>query len=363
MKFIHTADCHLGNAMHNIDRIGEVRAFFKWLKKQIEADKAEALVVSGDIFDTINPPVEARHEYYKFLATLLDTCCRNVIIIAGNHDSASFINAPKDLLEALNIHVVGNISNIPVEELVFELKDSAGNATAVCAAVPFVREADLRRFAEEGKDFVDNSFGGLYRQACVAADSLRAGRNIPVIATGHLYAANLEGRLAEIPCGEKTDDGTKTIDLVGNLGAVNVSVFPAEFDYVALGHIHYMTRVAKNDRIRYSGSPFVLGFDEVNIPRNVLLVDVQYRKRLANSHVIPLAIVFLLVPGERLDRTGQKRRHLVEDLLLGRRSRRMGKIHHQGKIAAFAFVQAERLDKLGQHLRGERLAASDEVEV
>ena len=275
MKFIHTADWHLGNSMHNIDRIGEVRAFFKWLKKQIEAEKAEALVVAGDIFDTINPPVEARHEYYKFLATLLDTCCRNVIIIAGNHDSASFINAPKDLLEALNIHVVGNISNIPVEELVFELKDSAGNATAVCAAVPFVREADLRRFAEEDRDFVDNSFGGLYRQAYEAADLLRAGRNIPVIATGHLYAANLEGRLAEIPCGEKTDDGTKTIDLVGNLGAVNVSVFPVEFDYVALGHIHYMTRVAKNDRIRYSGSPFILGFDEANIRRNVLLVDVQ----------------------------------------------------------------------------------------
>ncbi|MBQ4438083.1 exonuclease subunit SbcD [bacterium] len=275
MKFIHTADWHLGNSMHDINRIDEVRAFFKWLKEQIEAEKAEALVVAGDIFDTINPPVEARHEYYKFLATLLDTCCRNVIIIAGNHDSASFINAPKDLLEALNIHVVGNISNIPVEELVFELKDSAGNATAVCAAVPFVREANLRRFAEEDRDFVDNSFGGLYRQACVAADSLRAGRNIPIIATGHLYAANLEGRLAEIPCGEKTDDGTKTIDLVGNLGAVNVSVFPAEFDYVALGHIHYMTRVAKNDRIRYSGSPFILGFDEANIRRNVLLVDVQ----------------------------------------------------------------------------------------
>lgn len=298
MKFIHTADWHLGNSMHDINRIDEVRAFFKWLKEQIVEQKAEALVVSGDIFDTINPPVEARHEYYKFLATLLDTCCRNVIIIAGNHDSASFINAPKDLLEALNIHVVGNISNIPVEELVFELKDSAGNATAVCAAVPFVREADLRRFAEEGRDFVDNSFGGLYRQAYEAADLLRAGRNIPVIATGHLYAANLEGRLAEIPCREKTDDGTKTIDLVGNLGAVNVSVFPAEFDYVALGHIHYMTRVAKNDRIRYSGSPFVLGFDEVNIPRNVLLVDVQCGSApLVTPLEVPQLFDFIRVEG------------------------------------------------------------------
>lgn len=275
MKFIHTADWHLGNSMHDIDRIGEICAFFKWLKGQIEEQKAEALIVSGDIFDTINPPLEARHEYYKFLSTLLDSCCRNIIIVAGNHDSAPLIDAPKDLLEALNIHVVGRISDIPLEDCVFELKDAVGNAIAVCAAVPFVREADLRRFAEDGKDFVDNSFSGLYRQAYEAADSLRAGRNIPMIATGHLYAANLEGRLSEVSCGEKTDDGTKTIDLVGNLGAVNVSVFPQEFDYVALGHIHYTTRVAGNDRIRYSGSPFILGFDEANIRRGVLLADVQ----------------------------------------------------------------------------------------
>lgn len=275
MKFIHTADWHLGNSMHDIDRIEEVRAFFKWLKNKINEQKAEALIVSGDIFDTINPPVAARHEYYRFLASLLDTGCQNVIIVAGNHDSAPLIDAPKDLLEALNIHVVGSISDVKVENCVFELKNSEGNVCAICAAIPFVREPDLRRFAYDGDDFVNKSFGELYKRAYEAADSLRAGRNIPIIATGHLYAANLEGRLSEIDCGTKTDDGTKRIDLVGNLGAINVSVFPSGFDYVALGHIHYTTRVAKNDRIRYSGSPFLLGFDEVKISRNVLLVDVQ----------------------------------------------------------------------------------------
>ena len=299
MKFIHTADWHLGNSMHNIDRTGEVRVFFKWLKEQIEGQNAEALVVSGDIFDTINPPVEARHECCQFLASLLKTCCRNIIVIAGNHDSAPLIDVSKDLFEQLNIHVVGRISDIPVEDCVFELKDAVGNAIAVCAAIPFVREADLRRFAEDDdKDFVDSSFSKLYQQVYEAADSLRAGRNIPIIATGHLYAANLEGRLAEIPCGEKTDDGTKTIDLVGNLGAVNGSVFPKEFDYIALGHIHYSTRVARNDRIRYSGSPFILGFDEVNIPRNVLLVDVQCGSTpLVTQLEVPPVFDFIRIEG------------------------------------------------------------------
>ena len=312
MKFIHTADWHLGNSMHDIDRIEEIRAFFKWLKEQIEEQKAEALIVSGDIFDTINPPVKARSEYYKFLALLLDTCCRNIVIVAGNHDSAPLIDAPKDLLEVLNIHVVGSLSDISVESCVFELKDTENNTCAVCAAIPFVRETDLRRFAEDDENFVNNAFTELYQQAYEAVDSLRAGRNIPVIATGHLYAANLEGRLAEVQCGDKTDDGTKIIDMVGNLGAVNVSVFPSGFDYVALGHIHYSTRVAKNDRIRYSGSPFLLGFDEVNIPRNVFLVDVQ---RGSAPLVTPLEIppVFDFI---RIEGTIEEIKTKMDDLCL-----------------------------------------------
>ena len=298
MKFIHTADWHLGNSMHDIDRIDEVRAFFQWLKGQIVEQKVEALVVSGDIFDTINPPLEAQSEYCNFLATLRGTCCKNIIVIAGNHDSATLIDVPKNLFKALDIHVTGRISDDPIEKCVFELKDSEGNVIAVCAAIPFMKESDLRRFAEDGRDFVDNSFGELYRQAYDAADSLRAGKNIPIIATGHLYAANLEGRLEKVECGEKTDDGTKTIDLVGNLGAVNVSVFPAEFDYVALGHIHYSTRVAKNDRVRYSGSPFILGFDEANIPRNVLLVDVQHGNTpLVTPLEVPPVFDFMRIEG------------------------------------------------------------------
>ena len=288
MKFIHTADWHLGNSMHDIDRIKEVSTFFDWLKEQINEQKVDALIVSGDIFDTINPPVAARREYYKFLALLLDTSCKNVIIVAGNHDSAPLINAPKDLLEALNIHVVGSISDdVQIENCVFELKDNAGNVCGICAAIPFVREPDLRKFTYDGDDFANKAFGELYKRAYEAAESLRAGRNIPIIVTGHLYAANLEGRLSEIDCSTKTDDGTKRIDLVGNLGAINVSVFPPEFDYVALGHIHYTTRVAKNDRIRYSGSPFILGFDEVNIPRKILLVETE---RGSEPQVTPIDV-------------------------------------------------------------------------
>ncbi len=91
MRFIHTADWHLGNKMHDIDRTSEVNFFLSWLKTQIENQKALSLIISGDIFDTTNPPTESRTQFKNFLSSLLPTCCKNVVIIGGNHDSASLL--------------------------------------------------------------------------------------------------------------------------------------------------------------------------------------------------------------------------------------------------------------------------------
>ncbi len=276
MKIIHTADWHLGNKMHEINRLSEAASFLDWLKSCIESQGAEALIVAGDIFDTVNPPVEARRLYCRFLASLAGTCCKNVVITGGNHDSGALLDSEKEILAALNVHVVGSASDLRTEDFVFELFDAEGKAFAVCAAVPFMREIELRDYfdspVEPGK-FSDSAYGALYSKVCAAAEKIRAGRKIPLIATGHLYAADLEGRQIGLADEKKADDGTKLIDVVGNLGSVHAGVFPENFDYVALGHIHYCSMVAKNPSIRYSGSPFVLGFDEAKIPRCVLAVD------------------------------------------------------------------------------------------
>ena len=271
---IHTADWHLGNSMHDIDRLEESKLFLNWLKERIVEFGAECLVVAGDIFDTTNPSVEARRLYFRFLASLLDTCCKNIVLVGGNHDSGALLDAPRDLLEALNIQMVGSLGDRPVEELVKELKDSSGNVVGVCAAVPYVREMELRRFkTEDNGDFAQNTFKGLYNTVYEAAEKVRDGRPVPLLATGHLYAAQLEGRPDNDNGSDAREHGMR--DIVGNLGTIPVSVFPEGFDYVALGHIHYTTMVAKNPKVRYSGSPFVLGFDEAERPHHVLLVDLQ----------------------------------------------------------------------------------------
>ena len=275
MKFIHTADWHLGNSMHDIDRAEETTAFLKWLKGRIVEFGAECLVVSGDIFDTAIPPLEARRMYFKFLASLLDTCCKNIVLVGGNHDSGTLLDAPRDLLDALNIQMVGSLGERPVEELVKELTDASGNVIGISAAVPYVREMELRRFKPESgdADFAQSTYSGLYSAVYEAAESLRAGRDIPIVATGHLYASKLEGRPENDEGKDAKEHGMR--DIVGNLGTIPVSVFPEGFDYVALGHIHYTTTVAQNPKVRYSGSPFVLGFDEAKIPHHILEIDLK----------------------------------------------------------------------------------------
>ncbi|MBR6378927.1 MAG: exonuclease subunit SbcD [Fibrobacter sp.] len=275
MRFIHTADWHLGNSMHDIDRQEETRQFLSWLKDRIVEFGTECLVVSGDIFDTTNPPLEARRQYFRFLASLLDTCCKNIVLIGGNHDSGALLDAPRDLLDVLNIQMVGSFGERPVEELVKELTDANGKVVGISAAVPYVREPELRRFRleESTEDFAQSTYKGLYSAVYEAAESLRAGRDIPIVATGHLYASKLEGRPENDEGKDAKEHGMR--DIVGNLGTIPVSVFPEGFDYVALGHIHYTTMVAQNPKVRYSGSPFVLGFDEASIPHHILCVDLQ----------------------------------------------------------------------------------------
>lgn len=278
MRFIHTADWHLGNHMHNINRDYEFKEFLKWLVVQISETKAEALVIAGDVFDVVNPSVEARKLFMDFLAEVQTTECCNVIVTGGNHDSGALLDSYKSLLGVINVNVVGSVANLEPGQMVFELKDRAGNVTGICAAVPYAREEELRQFLtekpEEGK-FNDAAYGQLYMQVYEEAEKIRNGRKIPLIATGHLYAADLEGRFSGESENAVADDGTRTLDVVGNLGNVHSDVFPAGFDYVALGHIHYSTRVAGNDKIRYSGSPFLLGFDEWLLPREILCVDVE----------------------------------------------------------------------------------------
>ncbi len=303
MKFIHTADWHLGNKMHDSDRTKEVSFFLEWLKNQITETGSQALIISGDIFDTANPPNLSKTQYANFLAALQDSCCKNIIVVGGNHDSGDLLDTEKAIFSHLNIHIAGSLSNTTAEELVFELFDEEKKPLAICAAVPFAHECELRNYLDQNTDgedgtFSDRAYGALYKKVLEKAIELRGTKNIPIIATGHLYAANLEGRFENQQKENRSDDGRRVLDVVGKLGSVHENVFPEEFDYVALGHIHYTTAVGNNPKIMYSGSPFVMGFDEAQIPRNVLCVEALPGETSVTKIQIPSIVTYRRLSGD-----------------------------------------------------------------
>ena len=293
MKFLHTSDWHIGRSLYGRKRYDEFSAFLDWLAGFIEARGMDALLVAGDVFDTGTPSNRAQELYYGFLRRVSASCCRHVVIIAGNHDSPSFLNAPKEILKALQVHVVGAFTGNPEDE-VLVLKGPSGNPEAVVCAVPYLRDRDIR-IAEAGESLEDKNMRliqGIKTHYAEIAGLAEAKRktigDIPVVALGHLFAA-----------GGKTLEGDGVRELyVGSLARVGKEVFPPAFDYVALGHLHLAQTVGGDPRIRYSGSPIPMGFGEAGREKKVIRVEFQGRVPEISEHPIPCFQVLERISGD-----------------------------------------------------------------
>lgn len=254
MRILHTADWHLGARLVERERLAEHVAFADWLIEVLRTEKIDTLLLSGDVFDAANPPQDAVALYFDFLKRLADLKTVRAVITGGNHDSASHLNAPRELLRRFEVHVFGHAGE--------NLVDLGG---AVVAAVPFLRERDLRQ-AKAGETLAEAH--DQVREAIRAhyAGLLKAGRAVakdrPLIAMGHLTVL-----------GATTCDSEREIH-IGNLGAVGADVF-AGFDYTALGHLHRPQCVAQQEHVRYSGSPVALSFSEAADAKSVVVLDTQ----------------------------------------------------------------------------------------
>ena len=264
MKILHTSDWHLGHRLHEYSQKEEQILFLEWLKQFIIDQEIDILLISGDIFDTGIPSTQSQKMYYDFLISLQNTSCKHIVIIAGNHDSPGTINAPKDLLKVLSVHVVGKATENICDET-FEIK--VNNEHLIIAAIPYLRDQDIRK-AVEGENFDDIT--KKYKQALInhyktAADYIQKqnSKNYPVIAMGHLFAI-----------GGAVSDSEQNI-YVGSLGHIGADDFPDNFDYIALGHLHRPQYVGGSNSVRYSGSPYILSFSELNYNKEVVVLDVQ----------------------------------------------------------------------------------------
>lgn len=266
MKILHTADWHLGHKLYNADREAEHQTALDGLIQLIKKEKVELLVIAGDVFDTDMPPNYARRQYYRFLVELTKTPCKEVVVVAGNHDSANMLDASSELLKLLNVHVVGNLPEDRADQII-EIKNEKGALKAVVAAVPYLRDRDMRQgqAGQTIEERLSSLKAGIEAHYAEIDGLLEAyvDLNIPIITTGHLFVSG----------GER--DGRPNSIHIGSLDVVDLSCFPKNTDYVALGHLHRPQKVGGLHHVRYSGSLIPMDFNEWNYDQVALLLEFE----------------------------------------------------------------------------------------
>lgn len=283
MRVLHTSDWHLGQELHEHSRGPEHDVFLDWLVQRIKDTDADALIVTGDIYDVANPPVDAQQRLYRFLrAALHESHHLQIVIIGGNHDSASRIELPKELVDQRRVFLIGGMprssGNLEPENTIFELRDRTGTPTLACAAVPFLRAGDLAASNPE-----EDTVAALYASVFQAAKRKLA--DLPIIVTGHLHVSG----------GEVSELSERRI-FVGGQEAVSACIFAPEISYVALGHLHKPQSVNGRTTIRYAGSPFPMSVAERDYMHSIVLLEFVDGKLSTSLIRTPRPIQFLRVP-------------------------------------------------------------------
>ena len=292
MRLLHTSDWHLGQTLHNYERGYEHQRFLDWLLDTLVAERVDVLLVAGDVFDNANPSAASQKQLYVFLQQARARLpALQLIVVAGNHDSAGRLEAPAPLLAAHGTHVIGHLlrgenGDIDLERLLLPLSGADGRVQAWCLAVPFLRPGDVPKLP--AGDTQDAYLGGialLYRQLTDLA-LVRRQPGQAILAMGHCHMVG----------GEMSNDSERRI-VIGGTEMLPSGIFDTAIAYAALGHLHKAQAVGGQEHIRYCGSPIPLSFAEVNYRHQVLCLDID-GETLQSVRVIevPRAVPLLRVP-------------------------------------------------------------------
>lgn len=297
MRILHTSDWHLGQTLHNFERGYEHQCFLDWLLDTLVSEEVDALLIAGDVFDNANPSAASQQQLYRFLSQAKARRPHlNVVLIAGNHDSAGRLEAPGPLLHALDIAVVGHIRRldngaIDVARLVLPLKNRAGVVSAWCLAIPFLRPGDVPQpdaeAVQAGTDSYAAGIALLYQQALQYALNQRAPGQA-IVAMGHCHMVGADVSV----------DSERPI-VIGGSEALSSSLFDPAIAYVALGHLHLAQAVGKQPHHRYSGSPLPMSFSEITYEHQVVCLDLDGENVKGIRPIqVPRAVAMLRVPNK-----------------------------------------------------------------
>lgn len=248
MRLIHTSDWHLGHSLRSeVTREYEHAAFLAWLLETCAREAADALVITGDVFDSATPPASAEKMWFEFLAAARKRMpALDIVAIAGNHDSPARLGAASAVLRELGVHVIGSVPR-PLERCLIPVAGGRG----LVAAVPFIRPIDSD---------AEDPLASIYGEVIDAARARRTSDQA-LIVTGHLYMAGCDAQFL-----------SERRVSIGGQESAPLRLFPADISYVALGHIHRAQRVGR-ETIRYAGAPIALALDESSYKHQVLAID------------------------------------------------------------------------------------------
>ncbi|WP_409316849.1 exonuclease SbcCD subunit D C-terminal domain-containing protein [Pseudomonas sp. KCJK9016] len=278
MRLFHTSDWHLGQNLHGQERDFEHACFLEWLLRQMKLAQPDVLLIAGDIFDTVNPPVKAQERLYDFIVSAHEQQpLLTIVMIAGNHDSGSRIELPAPLMRRLRTHALGRVlwlddGQLDAERLLLPLPDASGEIAAWCLALPFLRPAEVT-----GAQLGDNYLRGIgqVHEWLIDAANARRQPGQALVAISHAHMAG----------GSVSEDSERSL-IIGNAEALPASLFGPSISYVALGHLHKPQKVNGEERIRYSGSPIPLSFSEISYQHQILDVVLDGEKLVSVEPIL-----------------------------------------------------------------------------
>ena len=260
MKIIHTSDWHLGQNLYGYDRTQEQSLALQQIEDLVRQETPDALVVSGDIYDTAQPSSAVQTLFTGAVMRMHLASPRTAIIItAGNHDSGSKHEISRVLWETQNVHMIGTINKEDTLEQIIELP-----GTGFIIAVPYSSE----RHIPEG-----------FWQGLLDEVESRNEAGLPVVLSAHLTVSG---------CDFQGHENARDFS-VGGIDALELEDLGTGYDYVALGHIHRAQTIeGSGGRVRYSGTPVPVSFDE-NYAHTVSVVEIVSHGAVPVIREVPIA--------------------------------------------------------------------------
>ncbi len=263
MRFLHTADLHIGKRVNEFSMLEDQEYILRQILKTADKEQVEAVLIAGDVYDKQVPSAEAVRLFDWFL-TQLNSRKLPVFVIGGNHDSVERLSFGAQIMEESGVYLTQSYDGkvVPVR-----LEDEYGPVNLWM--LPFLKPAMVKRFFPE-QDIVT------YQDALETV-------------IGHMELNREERNLLiahQFVTGAVTGGSEDSVEVfVGGVENVDDSVF-ADFDYVALGHIH-RAQSAGGEQIRYSGTPLKYSFSEIRHEKSVTIAELKEKGSLT-VHQEPL---------------------------------------------------------------------------